>query len=75
MFRSMIPTLKRLLWLNRVRAITHLDVQPAPRDEMKEKQVRAAQVKLVQELMGVERASWRVRQELAGQALKIVSGD
>ena len=71
----MMAALKRLLWLDRVKPITHSDVEPAEPEPMQAREVRDAQVHLLTQVMAVERASWQIRQELAGNALDIVSGE
>ena len=58
-----------------VSPITHHDVEPAPRDPVKEQEVREAQADLAQALVRHGRRSWEIRQELAGNALNIVSGN
>lgn len=57
-----------------VSPITHHDVEPAPRDPVKEQEVKEAQIELAHALVRHGRRSWEVRQELAGNALNIVSG-
>lgn len=54
--------------------ITPDDVEPAPRDPEKEGELREAQADLAQALVRHGRRSWEIRQELAGNALNIVSG-
>ena len=69
------PWLRRLLWLERVKAVTHLDVEPAARDEGMERLIKASQGRLAKQLVDYERTSWQVRRELAGNVLKIVAGE
>lgn len=66
--------LRKLFWLNKVKPVTHNDVPPAAREPGKEKEIKAATTQLVQEVMAVERRSWEIRQELAGNVLEIVAG-
>ncbi len=67
--------LKRFLWLNRVHAITKDDVEPSPISEYKEKEIQVAQHRMQRESMKLERASWRVREQLAGHVVNIVAGE
>lgn len=55
--------------------VTFRDVSPAPRPAEKEAEIKQAHSRLVGELMAVERKAWEIRHELAGQTLKLVSGD
>ena len=65
-----------LRWLrSEVHPITHQDVDPAPGDPEREHQIRAARGEAVGAVMKLERRSWEIRQELAGAALNIVSGE
>lgn len=70
----MMAFLKRAL-SSRVDPVTHTDVSPADRDHAKEREVKDALRDLAQSVVSYERKSWQVRQELAGNALKIVSGE
>lgn len=65
--------IRRMLWLDRVQAVTHLDVCPAERDPETERKIRKVHGRLAKEMIDLERASWQVQQELAGGVLKIVS--
>ena len=58
-----------------VEPVTHSSVTPADRDDEKEKEIKAAQTDLVHAIISVERRSWEIRQELAGNVLSIVSGE
>lgn len=71
----MYAALKRLLWLNRIEAVTAEDVEPALVDKEQEQEIKTAQVRLIQEVMALERKSWEVREELANNVIHIVSGD
>lgn len=71
----MFSNLKRFLWLKRVRAITKDDVEPSPIAEHKEKELEFAQYKMQNEVRKFERASWRVREQLASHVVNIISGD
>ncbi|MGE3305032.1 MAG: hypothetical protein AB7I52_03595 [Rhizobiaceae bacterium] len=64
--------LRRLLG---VKPSAPLDVPPAPRDPIIENRIKEAQAALAGELLKVGRTSWEIRQELAGNALSIVSGE
>jgi hypothetical protein len=66
--------IKRLLGVQD-RSLTFKDVAPAPRDQDKERQIKAAQGALAKDLLKVGRTSWEIRQELAGNVISIVSGD
>lgn len=70
----MMTLLKRLFGAT-VEPITHNDVPPAPRDPVRETEIKAAQAQQVCAIMAVERRSWEIRQALAGHVLSIVSGD
>ena len=67
--------LKRLFWLTPVKPVTLADVEPAPRDAAKEAEIKAARAEFVGELMNVQRKAWEIRHDLAGSALKVVSGE
>lgn len=66
--------LRRML-SSRIDPVTHLSVSPAARDITKENQIKAVLSDLAQATVTVERRSWQIRQELAGNVLSIVSGD
>lgn len=70
----MMAALRKLFSFDRPEPVTHETVKPAPRDQARERQIRAAHADLVQELMCMERKSWEIRQELAGNVIDIVSG-
>lgn len=69
----MMAALKRILWPEKVRAVTHHDVEPAV-DYADERAFKAVQAKQVDALMSMERKSWEVREHLARNVLAIVSG-
>lgn len=58
-----------------VTPVTRRDVEPAQRDAAKELEIKAALSDLVQATVTVERRSWQIRRELAGNVLSIVSGE
>lgn len=70
----MMARLLKLFAPAKPRPITHETVAPAPGDPEREREIKAAQLGLVQELMRMERKSWEVREELAGNVIDIVSG-
>lgn len=70
----MMAFLNRILCTH-VEPATHLNTAPAPRDPQKEVEVRAALNDLSHAKANIERRSWEIRQELAGNALRIVSGE
>jgi len=65
--------LRRLLWLERVRPITYLDVEPASLDDESSERVREARGQLASVIVDMERTSYQVRRELADNVLKIVA--
>lgn len=67
--------LRRLLWLNRVRPVTYLDVEPATLEGTSEEQIREARGKLVGAIIDMERASYQVKRELTDNVLRIVARD
>lgn len=69
----MMAALRRALWPDKIRAVTHHDVEPTV-DHADERAFKAVQAKQVNALMSMERKSWEVRQELAGSVLDIVAG-
>jgi len=66
--------LKRL-FDTKVDPVTSSDVLPAERNQDKESQIKELVSDLVQAKFAVERRSWEVRQELAGNVLRLVSGE
>jgi hypothetical protein len=70
----MMAFLNRVLGAN-VEPVTHLNTAPAERDPDKERQVKAALSDLSQAKAAIERRSWEIRQEIAGNVLRIVSGE
>lgn len=70
----MIAFLRRLLDVS-VAPITSNTVDPAEPNYAKERVIKEAVTDLVQAKFAVERRSWEIRQELAGNVLNIVSGD
>lgn len=65
----------RRLFAGRPAPVTFKDVPPAPRDPEQERRIKEAHSDLVMEIMTVERRSWEIRQELAGNVLNIVAGE
>lgn len=59
----------------KARPITHNDVAPARRDPEKEAEVKAALVQRDRAIAVSDHTAWRIRERLAGNTLKIVSGE
>jgi hypothetical protein len=57
-----------------IQPITHDNVDPEPADQDHTEQVRHAHGQLAHVLIDNDRRSWQIRQELASNALTIVSG-
>jgi len=71
---AFLRRMKRL-FDTKIEPVTSDSVEPAAGNHVKESQIRAAVTDLVQAKFGVERRSWEIRQELAGNVLSIVSGE
>lgn len=65
----------RSIFNSHVEPITHETVPPARRDPDMEAQIDAAKTSSYLAMKRVERRSWEIRQELAGNVLKLVSGE
>jgi hypothetical protein len=66
-----------LNWLfdAKVQPVTSRDVAPSERNEEKEAEIKIAVEDLVHAKFAVERRSWEIRQQLAGNVLRLVSGE
>lgn len=65
----------RRAFFARTEPIHHLNVPPADRDEEKEAEIDAVKTSAFLAIKRAERRSWEIRQELAGNVLKLVAGD
>ncbi|WP_018900439.1 hypothetical protein [Rhizobium sp. 2MFCol3.1] len=70
---AFLNLVKRMLD-TRIEPVTSDSVAPAERNHAKERQLHEAVTDMVQAKFNVERRSWEIRQELAGNVLSIVSG-
>lgn len=55
--------------------ITYLNTAPADRDEQRENEIRAIHQQMAHARVNIGRTSAEIRRELAGNALRIVSGE
>lgn len=55
--------------------ITYLNTEPAGRDEGREREIREIHQEMAHTRVNIGRTSAEIRRELAGNALRIVSGD
>ena len=69
----MMAFLKRA-FSSRVDPVTHLDVDPAPGNPEKEREIISVLGQMAHTVINSERKAWEIREELAGNVLKIVSG-
>ncbi len=59
----------------KVEPVTYNDVAPARRDPLKEAEVKAALAERDRAIHVADHTAWRIRERLAGNTLRIVSGE
>ena len=66
-----------LNWIfdSNIHPVTSQDVEPSERNHAKEAEIKVVVSDLVHAKFAVERRSWEIRQELAGNVLNLVSGE
>lgn len=55
--------------------ITHLNTAPAGRDEVREREIKVLHGQMAQTRVNIGRSNAEIRRELAGNALRIISGE
>jgi hypothetical protein len=55
--------------------ITHMNIKPAERDHEREQEIRDIHAAMASTRVRIDRTSAEIRQELAGNVLRIVAGD